>query len=81
MNKNVHIKYYASMREQRGIPQETVLTKASTVGDLYDELKQKHTLSLDKDILRVAVNQEYKPWDSSLQDNDEVMFIPPVNGG
>ena len=30
---------------------------------------------------RLAVNQEYQPWDASLRDGDELGLIPPVSGG
>ena len=31
--------------------------------------------------LRVAVNQVYVPTGAALKDGDEVVFIPPVQGG
>ena len=30
---------------------------------------------------RLAINSEYQPWETSLQDGDEVALIPPVSGG
>ena len=30
---------------------------------------------------RLAVNQEYQPWESLLADGDELGLIPPVSGG
>jgi len=80
-DKNIHIKYYALMREERGQSDETVLTKAETAAELYEQLRQKHPFSLKKEMLRAAVNQEYVAWDAPLHDQDEVVFIPPVNGG
>jgi len=30
---------------------------------------------------RLAVNQEYQPWEVPLSDGDELGLIPPVSGG
>ena len=30
---------------------------------------------------RLAVNHEYRPWESPLADGDELGLIPPVSGG
>ncbi len=30
---------------------------------------------------RLAVNQEYQPWETPLSDGDELGLIPPVSGG
>jgi len=31
--------------------------------------------------VRLAVNQEYQPWETPLHDGDELGLIPPVSGG
>ena len=33
------------------------------------------------DSARLAVNQEYRPWETPLRDGDEIGLIPPVSGG
>jgi len=43
----------------------------------YPKLK-KH---FDKNIIRVAVNNEYVIKNISLNRNDEIAFFPPVSGG
>jgi molybdopterin synthase sulfur carrier subunit len=79
--KQIHIQYYAVLREQRGLGQETLRTEARTARDLYDELRAQHGFSLGVDRLSVAVNDEFATWDSVLSDDDSVVFIPPVAGG
>ena len=81
MEKIIHVHYFALLREERGLSQETITTTAHNVQELYLELKQKFGFRLNVDILRVAVNNEFKFWETPLHNNDHVVFIPPVAGG
>ena len=80
-SKSIEVQYFALLREQRGSAVETVTTTAATPEDLYDELKAQHGFSMAIDFLKVAVNDEFQPWDVPLRDNDRVVFIQPVAGG
>ena len=77
----VVVQYYAALREQRGISQETVETEATTLLELYADLQQAHGLRLAQNILKVAVNDAFANWDAPIRDGDRVVFIPPVAGG
>jgi molybdopterin converting factor subunit 1 len=79
--KTVHIQYFAALREQRGLSQETVNTTAETAERLYQELQAKHHFRLSTNLLKVAINNEFKDWNTPLDSNDTVVFIPPVAGG
>jgi molybdopterin synthase sulfur carrier subunit len=79
--KTVHLQYFALLREQRGLGSETLATSATTAGQLYDELRARHDLSLSSDRLRVAINNEFAPWSTPLTDGAQIVFIPPVAGG
>lgn len=79
--KRIHLQYFAVLREQRGLKSETVKTKSATAKELYKELKKMHGFQLSLEILKVAINNEYKGWDTPLKDNDTLVFIPPVAGG
>ncbi len=79
--KKIHVKYYAALREQRGLSSEEVAADCSTVQDLYRYLQNQHRLKLDDVHLKVAVNNEYCGWNHVLRDQDHVIFLPPVNGG
>ncbi len=81
MMLTVHVQYFAALREQAGRGSETLTTGSRTAGDLYDELRGRHGLSLPPSMLKVAVNEEFSAWDRPLADGDRVVFIPPVAGG
>ena len=79
--KTVHLQYFALLREQRGLSQETLATSAATAAQLYDELRARHAFTLPSERLRVAVNGEFAPWPTPLTDGAQIVFIPPVAGG
>ena len=79
--KNLHIEYFALLREERGCRRETVRTDAISAADLYRELQTRHAFSAPADRLKVAINNEIRPWTSLLKEGDTVSFIPPVSGG
>lgn len=77
----IKIKYFAALREQAGITEEVLDTAAVTADELLSEVKVKHGLKLSTKHLKVAVNEEYMPFSTRLNENDTVVFIPPVAGG
>lgn len=79
--KTVHIRYYALLREERGLSDETIKTLAQTPKELYEELGSRHHFHLKGGLLKVAVNDAFSSWEAPLQNNDTVVFIPPVSGG
>lgn len=78
---NLHIQYFAILREQRGVSQEKLATTAATPGALYDELRTRHQFTLPADRIRAAVNDTFVDAAAPLHDGDRVVFIPPVAGG
>lgn len=78
---SVTLLWFAQMADQRGLSEETVTTEADTPSALFDQLAEKHNLSGNKEILRVAINDQYVDWHSPLNRNDTIVFIAPVAGG
>ncbi len=78
---NVNVEYFALLKDQRGCSEESVKTEAKTAQDFYQELQLRHKFSLSHNSLRVAINHEYKDWNTALSPNDTVVFISPVAGG
>ena len=78
---SVTLNYFALLREQRGVSQETLATHALTPRALYQELMSVHSFSLPVEKIGVAVNDRFTTLDHLLKDSDRVAFIPPVAGG
>jgi molybdopterin synthase sulfur carrier subunit len=81
----ITVKYFASIRETIGQGSEQVMTSASTLAALRDELIARggpHALALARGkTLRVAQNQAMADESTALTDGAEVAFFPPVTGG
>jgi len=79
--KTVRVRYFAILREQRGLDEESVATAAATAAELYEELRVRHRFTLPAERLRVAVNDEFGSWGAAVRDGDALVFAPPVAGG
>lgn len=79
--QDIHIQYFALLREARGVAAETVRTAAPTAQALYEELAGRYGFPLTVQQLQVAVNQAFASWETPLKAGDTVVFIPPVAGG
>jgi molybdopterin-guanine dinucleotide biosynthesis protein A len=79
--RRVTVQYYALLREQAGRREESVETDAATPAQLYAQLSRRHPFTLPPELLRVAINNEFRDWLTPLADGDAVVFIPPVAGG
>ena len=45
------------------------------------ELATRHQFSLPPERVQVAINDQFVPMDTPLNNDDRVVFIPPVAGG
>lgn len=77
----VKIKYFAAMREEAGHSEESIDTSSVTAEELLTEVMNKYNFKLQRDHLKVAVNEEYVDFSTTLKENDTIVFIPPVAGG
>jgi molybdopterin-guanine dinucleotide biosynthesis protein A len=79
--REVHVQYFALLREQAGRSGEKVSTRARDARELYEELRMARGLKLRPEQLRVAINEEFADWSRTLAEGDDVVFLPPVAGG
>jgi molybdopterin synthase catalytic subunit len=79
----IRLRYYASFREIIG-QNEAMLTvdEGASVADVRALLLARYPrLQPIMERSACAVNHGYVPGDTTLQEGDEVVFIPPVGGG
>ena len=79
--KKIHVHYYAILKEERGLIQETIETASTTPLEVYRELKDKYHFRLSIEKIKVAVNDEFADWQTELKSEDTLIFIPPLAGG
>lgn len=77
----VKIKYFAAMRECCEKSEEILDTQATNANQLYEQLCGMYPITLQRDTLKVAINEAYVDFDTPLSEMDTVVFIPPVAGG
>ena len=79
----VKVKLFAIYQEAFGEPElDLKLAPETTVGALLQSLlKQKPNLAQWQDVTRFGVNLQFVDANTVLQDQDEVVLIPPVSGG
>ena len=75
------VSYFALFREQTGRDSEMVEWTGGTAAELFGIMSQKHESLRAEAAALVAVNDEMCDWDTILNDDDEVLFFPPVAGG
>lgn len=77
----ITVRYFALLRDARGLACEEVDGDFGSAAALWSALDERHHLGAEPGDLRVAVNRVYVPFAAPLRDGDEVAFIPPVSGG
>ncbi|MBX7135358.1 MAG: MoaD/ThiS family protein [Fimbriimonadaceae bacterium] len=77
----VKVRYFAVLRDRRGLAEETLELEGQTARQLADHLIGKHQLDLPSPLIRVAINGVFVADDTDIKDGDTVVLIPPVAGG
>lgn len=78
----INVLYFASLADEAHCQQESItIPQATSLAELYEQLREKHSFSRSYSDLRVAVNDYFAKWDDQINDGDSVVFITPVAGG
>jgi molybdopterin converting factor subunit 1 len=79
----VTVKLFASFREAAGAPSSVVeIEQGTTISQLWGSMVETYPrLARMRRIASFAVNGQYTRSDLTLNDGDEVAFLPPVSGG
>ncbi len=81
VEKEVNITYYGKLSGEAPASPETLKTKAATLAGLYEEVRLRHSLSLDLDTVKAVLADEFVAWTTPLPNQSEVSFLPPFAGG
>jgi len=83
MTINITVKLFAAYQEAYGQSELSLnLPAPLTVNDLLVKLvDEKPELTQWQEVTRFGVNLDFVDRGTLLNDGDEVVFIPPVNGG
>jgi MoaE-MoaD fusion protein len=80
----IEVRLFAMLRERAGRDRvEVELSDGATVRDALDAVGAEHGLGelIARLPVVAAVNREYVPEESALEEGDELALIPPVSGG
>ena len=80
----VNVVFFASLREAMGLNNLEISGVADTTGlinELRVQLGDDKAQTLAQENIKIAVNQEIIETPQTLNDGDEVAFLPPVTGG
>jgi molybdopterin synthase sulfur carrier subunit len=84
---NLKLRYFAWVRERVGKPEETVAVPdgVATVGDLMIWLAsrgEEYAYAFEnRNVIRVAINQNHVRTNATIKDAAEIAFFPPMTGG
>ncbi|HLS99813.1 MAG: MoaD/ThiS family protein [Porticoccaceae bacterium] len=67
--------------ESRDLPYDGAIATVAVLRDRLGAGNEALARALAEPQVMVAVNQQLVDWDCSLQQGDEIAFLPPVTGG
>ena len=79
----VRVLFFGRLKEIVGSPEDAVeLPPGTRIEELFDRYRATFPeLVRFRPSLVASRNQEFAPWNESLEPGDEVAFLPPVSGG
>lgn len=78
---NIKVIYFAVLRDLAKKKEEQLTVEATTTPkSLYDMLQEKYSFP-DQNTFKVAINDNFIEWNEPINEQDTIVFIPPVTGG
>lgn len=85
--ETMKILYFAWLRARIGLAEETLvppdgIKDVAALADYLASQSAGHAAAFaDREVVRIAVNQDYVDWTHLIAAGDEIAFFPPVTGG
>ncbi|MDG2229630.1 MAG: MoaD/ThiS family protein [Gammaproteobacteria bacterium] len=78
---NIKVIYFAVLRDLAKKKEELLsVDSGTTPQSLYDMLQEKYSFP-DQNTYKVAINDNFTEWNEPLDQQDIIVFMPPVTGG
>tara|TARA_B110000438_G_scaffold178462_1_gene170572 strand:+ start:339 stop:587 length:249 start_codon:yes stop_codon:yes gene_type:complete len=78
---NIKVIYFAVLRDLAKKKEELLsVDPGTTPQSLYDMLQEKYSFP-DQNTYKVAINDNFTEWNEPLDQQDIIVFMPPVTGG
>lgn len=78
---NIKVIYFAVLRDLAKKKEELLsVDPGTTPQSLYDMLQEKYSFP-NQNTFKVAINDNFTEWNEPLDQQDIIVFIPPVTGG
>jgi molybdopterin converting factor subunit 1 len=79
--KNINILFFGKLKETWNTSKLSLATASDDIESLYIELLKLVSEIPHKQSIKVAINDEFVNWNTIINDNDTVAFLPPASGG
>ena len=77
----IKVIYFAVLRDLAKKKEELLsVDSGTTPQSLYDMLQEKYSFP-DQNTYKVAINDNFTEWNEPLDQQDIIVFMPPVTGG
>jgi len=77
----ISVIYFAGLREKAGIASEEIETSGATLGDLYEQLRERHQFSHRLEHIKFARQNDFCRSSEPISQGDSILIMPPVSGG
>jgi molybdopterin-guanine dinucleotide biosynthesis protein A len=78
---NIKVIYFAVLRDLAKKKEELLsVDPGTTPQSLYDMLQEKYSFP-NQNTFKVAINDNFTEWNEPLDQQDIIVFMPPVTGG
>ena len=78
---NIKVIYFAVLRDLAKKKEDLLsVDPGTTPQSLYDMLQEKYSFP-NQNTFKVAINDNFTEWNEPLDQQDIIVFMPPVTGG